>query len=203
MLVREAMSSPVITVPRKASVRQAIRVLYEKNITAAPVVDESGRMVGIISEMDLLRGEFEADPRAFIRPVQAPADLPPRGVEEVMTTTVKTARETTDAAELAEMMMRTGIKSVPVLRDEVIVGMVSRRDLMKVLSRSDERIRDDVLAAVNELCPEGGCWQINVRDGVVELQGDADERARQVADIVVRTVPGATRVVLTGPGETS
>src|SRR5512139_3302862 len=183
MLVREAMSSPVITVPRKASVRQAIRVLYEKNITAAPVVDESGRMVGIISEMDLLRGEFEADPRAFIRPVQAPADLPPRGVEEVMTTTVKTARETTDAAELAEMMMRTGIKSVPVLRDE--------------------GIRDDVLAAVNELCPEGGCWQINVRDGVVELQGDADERARQVADIVVRTVPGATRVVLTGLGETS
>lgn len=196
MLVREAMSSPVITVPRTASARQAIRVLYEHNITAAPVVDDSGRMVGIVSEMDLLRGEFESDPRAFIRPVTPPAELPPRGVADVMTAEVRTARENSDVAELADMMLRTGIKSVPVLRDEQVVGMVSRRDLMAVLSFSDGRIRDDVLAAIGECCPEGSRWAVEVHDGVVELHGDADEQARQLADIVVRTVPGAVRVVL-------
>lgn len=203
MLVREAMSSPIVTVPRGASARQAIRVLYEHNITAAPVVDESGRMVGIVSEMDLLRGEFEADPRAFIRPVTPPADLPPRGVEEVMTTEVRTARETSDVAELADMMIRTGVKSIPVLRDEEIVGMVSRRDLMAVLAHSDKRIRDDVLAAIEECCPEGSRWTVAVHDGVVELHGDADEQARQLADVVVRTVPGATRVVLAGAPSTT
>lgn len=199
MLVREAMSSPVVTVPRTATVRQAVRVLYEHNVTAAPVVGEDGRMVGIVSEMDLLRGEFEADPRASLRPVAPPHDLPPRAVHEVMTAQVRTVRETSDVAELAEMMMRTGIKSVPVLRDEEIVGMVSRRDLMAVLAHSDGRIRDDVLAAIRECCPDAAGWAVTVRDGVVELHGDADENARRVADVVVRTVPGATRVVLTAP----
>ncbi|MBD2899005.1 CBS domain-containing protein [Actinomadura nitritigenes] len=199
MLVREAMTSPVVTIPRTATVRQAVRVLHEHDITALPVVDGNGRLVGIVSEMDLLRGAFEADPRAFSRPVATPAGPPPRLVEEVMTRDVETARPTTDVAELAEAMMRTRHKSVPVLDGAVLAGIVSRRDLIALLARGDARIRDDVLAAINEYGPGGHAWEVSVRDGVVVLTGPADEAARRVADVLARTVPGVTRVSVRTP----
>jgi CBS domain-containing protein len=194
MLVREAMTSPVVTIPRTATVRQAIRVLHEHNVTALPVVDEPGRLVGIVSEMDLLQGMFEHDPRSFVRPVATTAAPAPRLVEEVMTRDVETARPNTDAAVLAEMMMKTRIKSVPVLDGSTIVGIVSRRDLIAILARDDARIRDDVLAAIAEYGTEGAHWDVSVRDGVVELRGTMDEPAQQIADVLARTVPGVTRV---------
>jgi CBS domain-containing protein len=196
MLVREAMTSPVVTVPGSASVKQAIRVLSERDLTAAPVVDENGDLAGIVSEMDLLRGEFEADPRAFARPVPAPDEAPPRRVTEVMTTEVRTARETTDVAELAEMMMNTGIKSVPVLEQGRLVGIVSRRDLLRMLAHSDARIRDDILTAVEELFPGDCVWEVSVNDGAVALHGHADVLTKKVVDILARTVPGVNRVIV-------
>ncbi|MFF5262387.1 CBS domain-containing protein [Actinomadura viridis] len=200
MLIREVMTAPVVTLPREATVRQAIRVLHEHDITAAPVVERNGRLAGIVSEMDLLRGAFEADPRAFARPVAAPGGPPPRRVEEVMTARVRTARPNSDAAELADMMIRTGIKSVPVLDGTVLVGVVSRRDLIAVLARGDARVRDDVVAALaGHGAPGDGPWVVTVRDGVVELSGPADEASRRLAGVLARTVPGVTRVVVHGP----
>ncbi|XRQ16281.1 CBS domain-containing protein [Actinomadura welshii] len=196
MLVREAMTSPVVTIPQTATVRQAVRVLHEHGVTALPVLDESGRLAGIVSEMDLLQGVFEHDPRAFARPVATAAAPAPRRVEEVMTRKVETVRPNTDVAVLAEMMMKTRIKSVPVLDGSAIVGIVSRRDLIAMLARSDARIRDDVLAAITEFGTDGARWDVSVRDGVVELFGQADESARRIADVLARTVPGVTRVAI-------
>ncbi|QXJ20310.1 CBS domain-containing protein [Actinomadura graeca] len=197
MLVREAMTSPVVTIPPGATVRQAVRVLDEHEITALPVVD-GRRLVGIVSEMDLLRGEFEADPRAFARPVATPGTPSPRHVGDVMTRDVRTARPTTDVAELAEMMMRTRIKSVPVLDGPDIVGIVGRRDLVAILARGDARIRDDVLAAIAEY--GAAPWDVSVDDGAVELRGSAGESARRIAEVLARTVPGVTRVSVRAPG---
>ncbi|HEY8482640.1 MAG TPA: CBS domain-containing protein [Spirillospora sp.] len=194
MLVREAMTSPVVTIPRTATVRQAIRVLHEHGVTALPVVDEEERLAGIVSEMDLLRGVFERDPRAFARPVATTETPAPRLVEEVMTRDVETARPSSDVAAVAEMMMRTRIKSVPVLDGSAIVGILSRRDLIAILARGDARIRDDVLAAIAEYGTDGTKWEVSVRDGVVELRGHADEPAQRIADVLARTVPGVTRV---------
>ncbi|MFA1542512.1 CBS domain-containing protein [Actinomadura monticuli] len=195
MLVREAMTSPVVTIPRTATVRQAIRVLHEHDITALPVVDEDGTLAGIVSEMDLMRGVFERDPRAFARPVATPAAPAPRLVEEVMTREVETARPNTDVATLADTMMRTRIKSVPVLAETGVVGIVSRRDLIAILARGDARIRDDVLAAIDEYGPDGRHWDVSVHDGAVELSGGgADEDAQRIAGILAGTVPGVTRV---------
>ncbi|SFP32407.1 MULTISPECIES: CBS domain-containing protein [Actinomadura] len=194
MLVREAMTSPVVTTAPSATVRQAIRVLHERDVTALPVVDAEGRLVGIVSEMDLLRGEFEADPRAFARPRTAPSAPAPRHVEDVMTRDVRTARPTTDVAELAEMMVRTRIKSVPVVDARAVVGVISRRDLIAMLARGDARIRDDVVAAISEIAPGGPPWEVSVEDGVVELRGPHDEQAQRIVEVLARTVPGVTRV---------
>jgi predicted transcriptional regulator len=113
---------------------------------------------------------------------------------------VETARPNTDAATLADTMMRTRIKSVPVLDGDDIVGIVSRRDLIAILARSDARIHDDVLAAIEEYAPDGRRWEVSVRDGAVELRGGADEPARRIADILARTVPGVTRVSIREAG---
>ncbi|GAA0319629.1 CBS domain-containing protein [Actinoallomurus spadix] len=195
MLVHEVMTAPVVAVPRDWTVRQAIRLLYEMNITAAPVVDEEGRMVGIVSEMDLLRGQFEADPRAYLRLAAPPEAPPPAGVEEVMTPNVRTARETDDVLGLVEVMITTGVKSVPVVRDTTVVGIVSRRDLMGMLAHGDERIRDDVRAALRDLSAETAETRVTVHEGVVELRGDGDERTARIADVIAQTVPGVVRVV--------
>ncbi|GAB3975505.1 CBS domain-containing protein [Actinoallomurus acanthiterrae] len=195
MLVREVMTTPVVTVPREWTVKQAVRLLYERDITAAPVVDEAGRMVGIVSEMDLLRGEFEADPRAYLRPAAEPESQPPTAVEEVMTPQVRTVRETDDVLRLVDLMMTTGVKSVPVMRDDGLAGIVSRRDLMGILTHGDERIRDDVLTALKELSAETVTTRVAVHDGIVELGGDGDDRTARIADVIARTVPGVVRVV--------
>ncbi|MCC5575632.1 CBS domain-containing protein [Microtetraspora sp. AC03309] len=197
MLVREMMTAPVVTLPRTWSVKQAIHLLYEQDITAAPVVDGNGRMVGIVSEMDLLRGEFEADPRAYLRP-SAPPDSPQSvGVEEVMTPNVRTVREDADVLELVDLMISTGVKSVPVVRGDDVVGIASRRDLMGMLAHGDERIRDDVLTALRDSF-ETTEWRVAVHDGVVELHGgDLDDRSARIAEVIARTVPGVADVVLT------
>ncbi|HEU5023506.1 MAG TPA: CBS domain-containing protein [Spirillospora sp.] len=197
MLVHEAMTTPAVTVAPSATVRQAMRVLLEHDVTALPVVGETGRLLGIVSEMDLLRGAFEADPRAFARPLSGGPGAPePRYVEQVMTRDVRTARPTTDVAELAEMMLRTRIKSVPVVDGSAIVGVISRRDLIAALARGDARIRDDVLASIAAYAPEGGPWDVTVEDGVVRLSGRDDEQAERIVEVLARTVPGATRVLV-------
>lgn len=196
MLVHEVMTTPVITVPRTWTAKQAVLLLYEKDITAAPVVDEHGRMVGIVSEMDLLRGEFEADPRAYLRLSAPPGSQPPVGVEDVMSPNVKTVREDTDILDLVELMITTGVKSVPVVRGDELVGMVSRRDLMGILAYGDDRIRDDVLTALRETSAETASFEVAVTNGVVELYGGTgDDGSARIAELIVNTVPGVTRVV--------
>jgi CBS-domain-containing membrane protein len=195
MLVRDVMNGAVVTVRRSASIRQAARLLYDHSRCAAPVVDDAGLLVGVVCEMDLLRGEFERDPRAFAC-AAASEDDPPRSVAEVMTTGVRTVRAAADVVELADLMMATGIICIPVLEDDRLVGVVSRRDLLRVLTQSDARIRDDVLTAIRTYCPSGNRWAATVRDGVVRLQGTVDETAARVIDVIDRTVPGVARVVL-------
>lgn len=203
MIVREAMTTPVVTVPRSSSVRQAVRLLYERGIEAAPVVGRSGNLLGVVSEMDLLRGEFEADPAALMRAAATTGDPPPIRVEDVMTTDVRTAHEDADLADLIELMIMRGLRIVPVLRSDRLVGVLSRRDLMKAVTHSDARVRDDVLVAIRDRFPGGPCWTVTVKAGVVRLEGTADGHAARAVRLLARTVPGVTRVaVLDAPHRT-
>jgi len=194
MLVREVMSSPAITVRRTDPVRRAIRTLHGHDITAAPVTDDADRLVGVVSELDLLRGEFEPDPRASVRPVGPAAEPPPRRVMEVMTREVVTVTETTDVTGAIDLMVGKRIKSLPVVQGDRIVGMVSRRDLLAMLARPDEQLRQDVITALREHYPFGPSWDVTVRDGVAQLSGSPHEHADHIADVLARTVPGIVRV---------
>lgn len=198
MLVREVMSSPPVCVRRTDSVRRAIRLLHEHDITAAPVLDDDGRLSGVVSELDLLRGEFEPDPRAGVLPPRASAEPPPRQVWQVMTHAVVTVAPTTDVTTAIDLMVGKRVKSLPVLQDERVVGMLSRRDLMAMLARPDGELREEAAAALREHHPSGGDWEVEVRDGIAELRrrpgAPADPAAERLADVITRTVPGIVRV---------
>ncbi|MDH2426217.1 CBS domain-containing protein [Sphaerisporangium sp. TRM90804] len=194
MLVHEVMSSPAFTLRREDPIRRAIRLLHGHDITAAPVLGDHGELVGIVSEMDLLCGAFEPDPRASSRPVAASPEPAPKRVGSVMSSKVVTVTENTDAAVLVDLMIAKRVKSVPVVRDHRVVGMVSRRDLMAMLAVSDDALRQAVVTALHEQFPAGPSWEVTVHEGEVELRGDAGGPLDSIADLLARTLPGVSRV---------
>ncbi len=111
-----------------------------------------------------------------------------------MTRGVATVTETTDVTAAIDLMVGKRIKSLPVLRGHEIVGMISRRDLLAMLARPDEDLRQAVVDALREHYPAGPGWDVAVHDGVAELSGPSDEHADRVADVLTRTVPGIVRV---------
>ncbi len=191
MLVREVMSSPPITVSARTSVRAAVRLLDENGITAMPVVDRDGSIVGVVSEADLVREAVPADGRAHMIPVRV-SELPPaRTVDEVMSQTPLTVSSGSDLADAVDLMTSTVVKSLPVLDHGRVVGVVSRRDVVHVLARRDEAIRAEVEDLVRS---EAADWLVDVDDGVVQVSGPSDEHERRLAEVLAGSVSGVIAV---------
>ncbi|HEY2959453.1 MAG TPA: CBS domain-containing protein [Actinomycetota bacterium] len=189
MLVRDLMSSPVVMVAPGTHLKEAADLLVRHEISAVPVV-EHDQLVGIVSEADLVPLELVPDPRAHLAPVGGPPGHVPRVVAEVMTREVVALPERADAAEAGRLMLERGIKSIPVVREGRVVGIVARRDLLKALARRDQDIADDLRALLEEELGSPSPYRVTVRDGVVELTGPPDATARRLATLLVRGVPG-------------
>ena len=197
MLVREIMTSPAYSVPEGASLEAALRMMATVKVTSLPVVDGGGRVVGIISEADLLQEGLEPDPRAHMRPVLSPTRPLPATVSEVMTAHPHTVREDSDVAELALTFARTGWKSVPVVRGEGLLGVVSRSDLIRAMARPDIEIAEEISTAFGEIGLKA--WHADVFAGVVHVTGTASDREGAVAMSIVQSVRGVRRVSLQEP----
>jgi CBS domain-containing protein len=190
MLVSDAMTRTVVTIGPGATLRDAARRLATHSITAMPVVAQDGRVVGVLSEADVLRDTLVADQRSHLLVV--PIRVHPAGtyVVDVMTTLPMVVAPETDLAEVARLMTDTAVKSLPVVDRGVLVGVVSRTDVIALLARSD----DQVEAEVDELVRTSGKdWLVTVEDGVVTLDGpvnDSDERLARALASTVRGVVG-------------
>jgi CBS domain-containing protein len=193
MLVKDVMTSPVVSVAPGAHLKDVADVLVQHGISAVPVVD-GDELVGILSEADLVPLELAPDPRAHLAPVRQPPGPLPRVVAEVMTRKVVALPETADAAEAGRLMLELGIKSIPVVRDRRVVGIVARRDLLKVLASGDEDIAGDLRALPEEELGPPSPYRVAVRDGVAELTGPPDPTTRRLATLLVRGVPGVVDV---------
>ncbi|HEU4427010.1 MAG TPA: CBS domain-containing protein [Pilimelia sp.] len=193
MRVSDVMSSPVVTVAPGAHLKEVADLLVKHEISAVPVVD-GGKLVGIVSEADLVPLELAPDPRAHLAPVREPPADVPRVVAEVMTREVVALPERADAAEAGRLMLERGIKSIPVVREGRVVGIVARRDLLKVLARGDEDIAGDLRALLEEELGPASPYRVAVREGVVELTGPPDPTIRRLATLLVRGVPGVVDV---------
>ncbi|SHK75720.1 CBS domain-containing protein [Pseudonocardia thermophila] len=152
-------------------------------------------MVGIVTEADVLRDRVRHDVHS--REVHAEIDAhPPQLVGAVMSTDVMTVDPWTDVAELERRMRDTGFRSVPVVEpDTGLVGIVSRRDIMRALDRTDGQIAADVRAALADYAGRGRWDVLHVTGGVVVLGDPYDlPEERHAAAVVAAGVPGVVDV---------
>lgn len=198
MRAEDIMTTDLITTVPEASVLEATRLVVQHRVAALPVLDGKGELVGIVSELDLLRHRVQADPTAHLLPVPAATGPVPRTVADVMTAAVHAVPLRTDAAGVAEVLARTGVRSLPVVRGPHVVGMIGRRDLLRLLDRADAEIASDVDRALGEQRDFIGVWGVEVLDGEVQLSGGPPQQAA-VAVTVARTVRGVVRVSATPP----
>jgi CBS domain-containing protein len=184
VLVRDVMTRPVVTVGPDTPIRAAAALLTGRGFTALPVVDGAGELVGIVTEADLLRGRLHHDARSPLLRDELTRVAPQR-VAEVMTTEVVTALPWTDLADLVERMRTQGIRSVPVVQGgEGLVGIVSRRDALATVTRSDAAVEGDVRRRL-EAYAGPGRWQVSVDAGRVTLADAYGDPAEQHAAAVV------------------
>jgi CBS domain-containing protein len=111
-----------------------------------------------------------------------------------MTREVVALPEGADASEAGRLMLERRIKSIPVVQGRRVVGIVARRDLLKVLARGDEEIAGDLRTLLEEELGPPSPYRVTVRDGVVELTGPPDPTVRRLATLLVRGVPGVVEV---------
>ncbi|ALU91917.1 inosine-5'-monophosphate dehydrogenase [Streptomyces globisporus C-1027] len=183
--VFEVMTHDVVTATSQTSFKQIARLFAEHDVSAVPVVDPERRLLGLVSEADLLRAtaelpDLEGRP-AGVRLLSQERGLPAaETAAQLMTSPAVTAQPNWNLVETARTMHRKGVKRLPVT-DETgrLVGIISRSDLLRPFLRSDTAIRDeivhDVLAHTLRLAPD--TIRVTVDDGVVRLTGRVDERA--------------------------
>ena len=204
MKVSQLMQRHVVTVAPRTSLKEVAGTLVAHSISGVPVCDPDGRVLGVVSEGDILfkeRGRVErpGGPLAWLVDGTAYTDVTKawaRTAAEAMTSPAVAILPGQPVAEAARLMIERGVNRLAVVdRDGLLVGIVSRADLVRAFTRSDieilEEIRDDVLARVLWVDPER--VRIVVRAGEVELTGTLETSAD--ADVLVRLVEKVPGVV--------
>lgn len=198
---------PVVVEPT-ATVREIASVMMRRDIRMVPVVEIGEQLVGVVSESDLLcRAGFPSVRHhgiaAFIEgpPATQGHEWTARSqaltAEEIMTTTVVSCDPGEPVAAIARRMLERDIRTMPVVRDGRLAGVVSRHDVLRLFVRPDSEVRAHVaeILSASEWLPGFGL-SAEVRDGVVVLTGTASSPL-EVAVIcsIVRQVPGVVEVV--------
>src|SRR5579859_2749457 len=152
MMVKDFMTHQVVTVTPETSIVDAARLMLDHKISGLPVVTDDGRVVGIISEHDLLRGR-ESDARAegshWLRLMIERANLADetarfqeRKVREAMTHDPMTITETAPLEEAGRLIGENDIKRLPVVRDHKLVGIIARSDIVRAIILAARKITD-------------------------------------------------------------
>jgi CBS domain-containing protein len=192
MLVREIMSAPGYRVQSDASPATVMTLMVRARVTSLPVVDHDEYLVGIVSEVDLLRYRIQPDPRAHLRPTTVGGVPLPARVSDLMTPNPETTRETADLEEVARVFAGSSWKSLPVMRGSTLVGMLSRSDVLRALAHPDQEIEEEVTHRYAVLGRP--LWAAHVTGGVVHVTGTADDRERDAATSLAAVVPGVRQV---------
>jgi CBS-domain-containing membrane protein len=216
MKASDVMVSKVITTHPQASVSEAAKLLVDHDISALPVVNEEGRVVGAISEADIMRrAEIGTEKRArwWLEAVTPGAELAAeyarshgKKVKEITSTAVISATEDTPLEEIASLLEKHRIKRVPILKDGRLVGIVSRSNLVQALAAAgskvvtsadkDRIIREDIIAQLaNQKLTDFGDRNVLVVDGVVHLWGlVGSPKERKALTTLAESAPGVAGV---------
>ncbi|HEX6360352.1 CBS domain-containing protein [Actinophytocola sp.] len=193
MRARDIMTTPVMTVRPETPIKEAAALLAARGFTALPVIDAEYRLIGIVTEADLVRDRVPRDPRALCHPGEQMPTVATTTVGEVMTTPVVAMGPGTDVAVLARTLLDAGHRSMPIVDGSRLIGIVTRRDIVRVIARDDDTIAEDVRHRL-EIYGGDRRWQVEVHDGMVSI-GDQfdDETDRHVATTLAEAVPGVVR----------
>ncbi|GHE13542.1 CBS domain-containing protein [Streptomyces alanosinicus] len=200
--VSDVMTQTVAAIGRRAPFKEIVQLMQDWKVSALPVIEGEGRVVGVVSEADLLpKEELRDDPDAAYLQLRQPVDVAKAGAAtagDLMSAPALTVRANATVAEAARIMARGGVKRLPVVDEAgLLQGIVSRADLLKVFLRDDEDIADEVRREiVSHLFPlSSAAVQVEVRDGVVTLTGRIRDSALvPVAARLVRAVEGVVDV---------
>ena len=200
--VSDVMTHAVVAVGRDAPLKDMVRLMEQWKVSALPVLEGDGRVIGVVSEADLLpKEEFrDSDPDRFTQ-LRRLADLAKAGgltAVDFMSSPAVTVHPDATLAQAARIMAQRKVKRLPVVNDEdLLEGVVSRADLLKVFLRADEEIAGEVRREiVSDLFPAPlEPIRVQVADGVVTLTGKIrDTSLVPVTDRLVRAVEGVVDV---------
>jgi CBS domain-containing protein len=197
MKVRDVMTTQVVSVPPDMRLKELARVLSEARIGGAPVVDEAGDVVGVVSEADLV-GKQVGRPPSRRTPLdwifgdgEDEWELRRRAattVEEAMSAPAITVTSDRPLREIAALMVDRDVNRLPVMEDGQMVGIVTRADLVRAYLGRDEAIlrdiREDVIARRMWLDPDQ--LGIEVGEGMVRISGSVDRRS--TATLLVKLI---------------
>ena len=215
MRAHQIMTRPVITVTPDTPIVEAANIMLQRHVSGLPVVDATGKLVGVVSEGDFIRRSEIGTGRKrgrwlrfILGPGQTASDFVQehgRKVAEVMTKSPLTITEDTALPEIVDVMEKNHVKRLPVVRGDQIVGIVSRANLLQTVASlapqvpdptaDDDHIRNRVIDALekNDWCPFG--LNVIVKDGIVHLSGViTEERSRQAAVVATENVQGVKKV---------
>lgn len=212
----DVMVSTVITVGPNASVQEVADLLLRNRISAVPVVGADSKLLGIVSEGDLInRPESQTTHRRswWLDAIASNETLAAgyvksrsRKVADVMTHDVITASPEMPVAEVAALLEKNGIKRVPIMKDNKIVGIVSRANLLQGLASlrektpqtppDDSSIRDNVMKSLtNERWARPALLSVTVQDGIVDLWGIVESQTEKDAvHVLAEVIPGVRAV---------
>ena len=215
MKARDVMVSPVITVKPSSSVKEVAKVFLERRISAVPVVDDHDKLVGVVSEGDLMhRSEAGTERRRswWLRGLTGDDALAAEYIKahahkvaDIMTRRVITASPDTPLHEIAALLEKNSIKRVPIVNNGQLVGIVSRANLIQAvasgrkelkISVSDTSLRDKLLTHLKgQSWAHTGLLNVTVNDGVVNLWGMTNSDSERAAiRVAAETTPGVRAV---------
>jgi CBS domain-containing protein len=215
MHAHQVMTKNVITVTPATPLLDAANLILRHHISGLPVLDETGALVGIVTQSDFLhRSEIGTEGKRsrwlqfLIGPRGLAADFVRergRKVEDVMTCNPVTVQEDTNLDELVHLMEMHGVHRLPVMRGKVLAGIVSRSNLLRAFASvarekpdptaDDDHIRDRIIRTISGMNWGPGSLQVVVRNGVVHLYGVVlEDQARQASIVAAESTAGVKEV---------
>lgn len=214
MLAKDVMTTAVLTVKPDTDVGEIARILLEAHISAVPVLGSDGRLIGIVSEGDLIQraeSQTRRRPSWWLRLLATPEEPSKqylrefgRRARDVMSKEVISVAPDTPLTDIAALLEKHHIKRVPVVADGKLVGIVSRANLLRGVATwqkpagvrvEDTTLRAVLLEALNEAELPMHLVNVTVTAGVVEIWGVVDSAAQiEVARAAAEATAGVTRL---------
>lgn len=200
--VKDVMTAEAVTAVEDTPFAEIADALAEHRISGVPIVDDGRRVVGIVTEADLLRKEEFKPDDAGERPLRGRhrhhALAKARAVDArgLMSAPAVTVKPDATVAQAARLLASHGFRAAPVVDESgTLCGIVSRRDLLTVFHRSDDEIRDEIVydVLVSRLWQDPSEVHVEVREGVVRLSGRME--LKSLIPVVVRMTAATEGVV--------